>query len=83
MNSLLIHLLTVIVVWFVRQAKKEREAFEERFPPISDAEFVARCSTGTAPSVALTVRRVVADNLGVEYDRIHPSMRFAEDIGAE
>ena len=26
---------------------------------------------------------IVADNLGVEYDRLYPSTRFAEDIGAE
>jgi hypothetical protein len=64
-------------------AKKHREAFEERFPPISDAEFVARCTAGTNPKVALKVRRIVADYLGVEYDRVYPSSRFVEDLGAD
>ena len=54
-----------------------------RFPPISDEEFLARCTPGTRPEVALKVRRIVADHLAVEYERIHPSMNFIEDIGAD
>lgn len=61
-----------------------REAdFKDRFPPISDDEFVTRCSPGTSRHVALTVRRIVAKHLAVEYERVHPSMRFVEDIGAD
>jgi hypothetical protein len=55
--------------------------FREQFPPMSDAEFLAGCSPGTNPEVALKVRRIVADFLGVERERVHPSMRFVEDIG--
>ena len=62
-------------------AKRRRERFERRFPPISDAEFVARCRAGTNPEVALRVRRIVADRLGVEYDRIHPSTSARTVIG--
>jgi hypothetical protein len=64
-------------------AKTQRKAFEQRFPPISDAEFVARCGPRTNAMVALKVRRLVADNLGVEYARLYPSTRFLEDIGAD
>jgi hypothetical protein len=63
--------------------RRNQEAFEARFPPISDAEFVARCTPGTRPEVALKVRRIVADTLGVEYERIYPSSRFVEDLGAD
>ena len=52
------------------------------YPPISDAEFVARCSPGTSPEVALKVRRIVAEFFGVEYERVHPSTRFFEDLAA-
>ena len=34
------------------------KSFEKRFPPISDEEFVARCTPGTDPAVALRVRRL-------------------------
>jgi hypothetical protein len=71
----------VVVIFCVLAEARRRRDFERRFPPISDAEFMERCSPGTSPEVALKVRRIVAENLGVEYDRIHPSCRFVEDLG--
>src|SRR3954470_15682779 len=38
---------------------RNRAALEEAFPPISDAEFLARCPPGTRPEVALKVRQIV------------------------
>jgi hypothetical protein len=76
-----IFIATVVVC--IAAAKRDRHAFEERFPPISDLEFLARCSPRTSPEVALKVRRIVADHLAVEYERIHPSTRFIEDLGAD
>lgn len=64
-------------------AKRNRAAFAERFPPISDAEFMALCTPGTSPAVALRVRRIVADHLAVHYEQIYPSTRFVEDLGAD
>ncbi len=58
-------------------------AFKERFPPISDAEFLARCRPGVNREVALKVRRIVAEYFAIEYERVHPSMTFIEDIGAD
>ena len=75
--------LLVLIFGSLWWAKRERESFEKRFPPISEAEFVERCGPGTNPDIALRVRRIVADQLGVEYDRIYPSSRFAEDLGAD
>ena len=57
-------------------------AFDQRFPPISDDEFVARCGPGTDRDVALKVRRIVSDQLSIEYERIHPSQSFVDDLGA-
>ena len=62
-------------------AKQTRANLEERFPPISDAEFLARCSPGVNPEVALRVRRIVAEYFAIEYERVHPSMTFVEDLG--
>jgi hypothetical protein len=75
--------LVVAVLACVRAARRDRDSFNRRFPPISDAEFLARCTPGTSPRVALKVRRIVAENLGVPYERIYPSARFAEDLGAD
>jgi hypothetical protein len=72
----------VLLVCLIR-AKRQQRAFEEQFPPISDAEFLAQCTPGTNPKVALRVRRIVADALGVEYERIYPSSRFVDDLGAD
>jgi hypothetical protein len=63
--------------------RNQQAEFNERFPPISDAEFVARCKPGTDPEVALKVRRIVAEHFAVAYDRVHPEMTFVEDIGAD
>ncbi len=57
--------------------------FKKSLPPISDEQFLARCGPGTRPEVALKVRRIVAKHFAVEYERIHPSMSFIDDIGAD
>ena len=73
----------VAILVSIAVAKQGRAAFEERYPPISDAEFLARCSPGVDPKVALKVRQIVAEYFGVPYERVHPSMTFIEDIGAD
>ena len=60
-------------------AKADQAAFNDRFPPISDEEFLAQCPPGTNPVVALKVRRIVSVQMGVDYERIYPSTRFVED----
>ena len=82
----MIPILTCLAILFVcvmMVAARSRAAFEERFPPISDAEFLARCSPGVDPKVALKVRAIVAEHFAIEYARVHPSMTFVEDIGAD
>ncbi|VTT97983.1 Uncharacterized protein OS=Pirellula staleyi (strain ATCC 27377 / DSM 6068 / ICPB 4128) GN=Psta_3621 PE=4 SV=1 [Gemmataceae bacterium] len=70
-------------VAFVLVVVRDIAAFREHFPPISDAEFLARCKPGTNPEVALKVRRIVADHFAVEYERIHPDTSFVDDLGAD
>jgi hypothetical protein len=79
---LVVFVAFALLVWLIGVTADEK-SFDEKFPPITDAEFVARCSPGTTPAVALKVRRIIADQLAVEYDRIHPSMSFVEDLGAD
>lgn len=73
-------LLATFVVVCVVYARRRQAAFDERFPPISDAEFLARCKPGTNPDVALKVRRIVADALSIEYERVHPDARLIADL---
>lgn len=75
--------ILVIAVCGMLHSSWHQQAFNERFPPISDEEFVARCRPGTNPTIALKVRAIVADQLGVEYARIYPSSRFVQDLGAD
>jgi hypothetical protein len=75
--------LLVAVLFCIALAVRSRLAFEEKYPPISDAEFLARCSPGVNPEVALKVRMMVAEYFGIPYERVHPSMSFIEDIGAD
>ena len=78
-----IGLIGVFAVVLMVVPRMTRAHFEKKFPPISDDEFLARCTPGTSAEVALKVRRIIADHLAVSYERIHPSMSFIEDIGAD
>ncbi|MCA9120331.1 MAG: hypothetical protein H6822_10125 [Planctomycetaceae bacterium] len=57
--------------------------FNERFPPIGDDEFIRRCSPGTSRDIALRVRRIVSEQLGIEYERVYPEQRFIDDLSAD
>ena len=74
--------IVFLIAGFILQ-RRQRALFNERFPPISDAEFMALCPPGTKPAIALKVRRILADQLGVEYERIYPSSRIVDDLLAE
>lgn len=51
--------------------------------PISDDEFMRRCKPGTSREVALKVRRIVSDQLGIPYESVYPEHRLVEDLGAD
>jgi len=81
--------LVVVLVGFAllgiacaRSAIRTIERFNERFPVLSDAEYLARCSPGTDPDIALRVRRTLAEAFGVEEERIYPSARLIKDLDA-
>lgn len=83
MTYFVLALVIIAVVVAVVVGTIQRRSFESKFPPISDNEFVELCGPGTNRDVALRVRRIVADQLGVEYDRIHPSCSFVGDLGCD
>lgn len=60
-----------------------RSEISQKFLPISDDEFLARCKPGTDPEVALKVRAIISEQLGIPANEIHPEHRFIEDLGAD
>ena len=72
-------IVTVAALTFLLECRR-RARFNELFPPIDDTEFVRRCGPGIRPDVALRVRRIVSDQLGVDYDRIYPEQSFVNDL---
>jgi hypothetical protein len=83
--SLLLLPLALLLAFLpdVKRDRPDRQDLNRLFPPISDNEFLARCTPGTSPVVALKVRRIVAERMPVEYERVYPSSRFIEDLGAD
>ena len=71
----------VILAVIAAQASKScRESFNRKWPPITDDEFVAKCSPRANPQTALKVRRIISEQLGVPYERIHPDQGFVNDL---
>lgn len=54
--------------------------FKAKWPAIDDDEFVRRCPPGTSREVALKVRRIVSEQLGVPYDHVYPEQNFVDDL---
>lgn len=54
---------------------------KDQWPPISEDEFIRRCSPGVDRGRALKVRRIIAEQLGVDYERVYPAQSFVDDLG--
>ncbi len=75
--------VVVVILFVLICEQRDRESFTKSWPPISDEEFMAACPPGTDRFIALKVRRIVSEQLGFDYSRLHPAMRFVEDLGAD
>ena len=47
---------------------------------LSDDEFIQACTPGTSRDTALRVRRIIAQQLGIPYEHIHPDQDFVDDL---
>lgn len=79
-SLLVLSAVTVTVSLAIGMEVRRRRKFNDRWPPISDDEFVARCSDGVSRDTALRVRRIVAEQLGVPYERVYPEQDFVRDL---
>ena len=57
--------------------------WNKKWPPINEDEFMERLPPGTDRSVALRVRTIVAEQLGVEYDQVYPEQNFVNDLNCD
>jgi hypothetical protein len=76
-------LLAIIATIIVLCEQRRVAVFNKRFPPIDDDEFVRRCGPGVRRETALRVRRIIAEQLGIEYEQVYPEQSFANDLGCD
>lgn len=82
MYVVLMLVIVCVIVWgLFLEHRVEAARFREQFPPIDDQEFLRRCGPNVRPEVALRVRRIVSEQLGVEYACVYPEQSFANDLG--
>lgn len=60
-----------------------QEEWKLKWPAISDDEFMAKCGPDIDRETALKVRRIISEQLGIDYERIHPEQTFVGDLGYE
>ncbi len=86
-NIVIAILLTMAIslpclVWWLRRSQANLfdrfDAFEQKYPPLTDEEFLQRCAPGTDPEVAFTVRRIIAEQLCIPVERIYPDQTWAD-----
>ena len=76
-------LVLLVVAVVVIASHIQTRGWQENWPPIDEDEFMARCPPGTDRVVALKVRRIISEQLGVDYNRVYPEQRFVEDLGCD
>jgi len=72
-------LIAVISICVAGEIKRTRR-IRGKHPPISDDEFMERLPPGTSRDTAMRVRTIVAEQFGVERDRVHPESEFTDLI---
>lgn len=80
LNLFLATLFTVGLGVLLIHSFFEIKRWRKKWPPIDDDEFMRRLPVETNREIALRVRRIVSEQLGVEYERVYPEQRFVEDL---
>ena len=71
-------LILVVIGAFALMRGSFTDRYDRQHPPISDDEFMTRLPPGTSRDIALRVRTIVAEQSGIERDRIYPDSTFIE-----
>ncbi len=78
--AILVFVAVMFIIALLLPNANNWRSFDQRFPPIDDEEFIRRCTLGVSRHVALGVRRIIAEQLGIEYERVYPEQRFVDDL---
>ena len=78
----------VALTWLENSGVGEKTGFRyndwnRKWPPISEDEFMERLPPETDRSIALRTRKIIAEQLGVNYDQVYPEQNFVDDLGCE
>ena len=78
-------LIVPVLLYFVRRMPRAKlqVAPWENSEPLTDDEFVARCKSGVKAETALKVRAIIAYQLAIPAEHIHPEHRLVEDLFAD
>jgi len=77
---LVIAVSIVTLMFILMQGTTMTAKWKQRWPAISEEEFLAKCEPGVNRQRALKVRRIISEQLGIPYEHIHPDQRFIEDL---
>lgn len=75
--------IVLVILAIVSISVLSARQFNDAWPPIDEDEFFKRCTPGTNRETALTVRKIIAEQLGIPYAQIYPEQRFVEDLNAD
>lgn len=63
--------------------RRWRIQFNSRYECIDDEQFLRRCGPGVSRDVGITVRRILAQQLSIDYERVHPEQSLQRDLRCE
>jgi hypothetical protein len=73
-------LLVVGLIFAFASDFVDSRGFDQKWPPLSDEEFLSRCPPGTTRETALRVRTIVSEQAGIPREQIYPEQRFVGDL---
>jgi len=76
----IVGLIAISMMFVVAVDRKVEQRFNKRWPPISDDEFLAKCSSSIDPEIALRVRAIISDVYGIPYNQIYPDQNLIDDL---
>lgn len=71
-------ILINLVILLVLKSIRDHNKYVQKYPPISDEEFMARLPRGTSRDTALRIRAIISAQMGVPIENIHPETRFED-----
>ena len=75
--SMLAILVFIVGMLYIAEQFFRNEHYSKQ-PEMSDDEFMNQLPEGTSRDVAMRVRTIVSEQMGVPRDRVYPDSKFSE-----